>query len=251
MKLNLQRGIKHLETDFVIVSKTGKEIPCHKFVLAAMSPVFEAMFDMKDSIEVSNGKIEIPDASEKALETMVDFMYNHDEDEDEYEDDDEDEDEDEDVNDDEDVDEDVNDDKDDDEDDNMGDDEDDICQELLVLANKYDLKALAKKHLPRFIKNINGDNCFDAYAFGYLHEFKKVKNAALKLIVFIWDILKADKEAQNKLKTFSTLHPKEYKSLKNEIENFDYDGDEDEDENMGDDEDDADDIMIGKYKQDA
>ena len=76
MKLkNFSGDIKFIETDFVIVSKTGKEVPCHKFVLAAMSPVFDAMFDMKDSIEVSNGRIEIPDASEKALKAMVEFIY--------------------------------------------------------------------------------------------------------------------------------------------------------------------------------
>ena len=54
-KLSLSYGpiaIKHTKTDFVIVSQTGKEIPCHKFVLAAMSPVYDAMFEMKDSKEV-------------------------------------------------------------------------------------------------------------------------------------------------------------------------------------------------------
>ena len=78
-KLSLSYGpiaIKHTKTDFVIVSQTGKEIPCHKFVLAAMSPVFDAMFEMKDSKEVLEGRIEIKDASDKALEEMVQFMYN-------------------------------------------------------------------------------------------------------------------------------------------------------------------------------
>ena len=83
MKLSFKGHIKHTKTDFVIVSQTGMEIPCHKFVLAEMSTVFNAMFEMKDSKEVSNGKIEIPDVSDKALIDLVNFMYMPDEDEDE------------------------------------------------------------------------------------------------------------------------------------------------------------------------
>ena len=69
--LKFDGPLKHLDTDFVIVSQTGKEIPCHKFVLAMKSPVFDAMFDMKDSKEVVESRIEIPNISDEALQAMV------------------------------------------------------------------------------------------------------------------------------------------------------------------------------------
>ena len=80
-------GLKH--TDFVIVSESGKEIPCHKFVLAMKSTVFEAMLDMQDSKEVLTGRVQINDASDEALEMMVSYIYNTDiqiQDEDIYQD---------------------------------------------------------------------------------------------------------------------------------------------------------------------
>ena len=205
MKLNFKGVIKHTKTDFVIVSKNGKEIPCHKFVLAGMSPVFDAMFGMKDSKEVSNGRVEIPDASEKALKAMVRFMYTKDEDDD-IDDDDEDENKDEDEN--------------QDEDENKDDDEVDFRQEMLVLSNKYDLKDLAKYYLPEFIKKIDRDNCIEAYAFGIDQNYKKVKNTAFRIIVFNWDLLQAE---ESKLKTLLKFHPKEHKTLVNEIARYDYD----------------------------
>ena len=82
MKLSFKGHIKHTKTDFVIVSQTGMEIPCHKFVLAEMSTVFNAMFEMEESREVTNGRIEIRDVSDKALTDMVNFIYTPDENED-------------------------------------------------------------------------------------------------------------------------------------------------------------------------
>ena len=99
MEFNLISIWKFHDSDFVIVSQTGKEIPCHKFVLAKKSPVFDAMLEMKESKEVSNGRIEIIDVSDQALEAMVNFMYTNDIQENE-----------------------------------------DVYEDLLILANKYDLK---------------------------------------------------------------------------------------------------------------
>ena len=170
--------IKHTKTDFVIVSQTGKEIPCHKFVLAARSTVFNAMFETEDSIEVSNGCIEIPDASEKALKAMVEFMYTKGYPENIY-----------DVP------------RMDDKGDQEGNIVDcEILQELLVLSNKYDLKGLSEILLPSFIKRIDSDNCIEAYAFGIMHEYEKVKTAAFSIIVFNWDLLLAEK---SRLESFS------------------------------------------------
>ena len=178
--LNIRGPIKHLPTDFVIVSQNGKEIPCHKFVLAIASPVFDAMFEMNDSKEVLGGRIEIGDTSDKALETMVQFMYNQD---DEPKD-------------------------------------ENLFEDLLVLSNKYNLKDLAENIIPKFIANVDVNNCIEAYVFGFLHEFKIIKEMAFNIIVFIWERLQKDESS--KLKQFFENYPKEYENLGNEIKNFNY-----------------------------
>ena len=198
-ELNFNGLIKHTKTDFFIVSQNGKEIPCHKFVLAERSPVFDAMFEMKDSIEVSNGQIKIIDVSDEALEVMVQFIYSQ----------------------------------------ILPSVEVDLYQDLLILSNKYDLKVLAKTVLPKFINMIDSDNCIDAYAFGIVHEYKKVKTAAFSIIVFKWDLLLKEKSI---LKTFSKSHPKEHKSLAKKIAKFDYDGCRMDEDNSDDD----DEVSIGK-----
>ena len=173
-------GLKH--TDFVIVSESGKEIPCHKFVLAMKSTVFEAMLDMQDSKEVLTGRVQINDASDEALEMMVSYIYNTD----------------------------------------IQIQDEDIYQDLLVLSNKYNLKKLADNILPKFMANIDVDNCIDAYVVGFQHEYEMIKEVAFNIIVFIWERLK--KEESSKLKQLSKSYPKEYENLDNKIKNFDYSG---------------------------
>ena len=136
-------GLKH--TDFVIVSESGKEIPCHKFVLAMKSTVFEAMLDMQDSKEVLTGRVQINDASDEALEMMVSYIYNTD----------------------------------------IQIQDEDIYQDLLVLSNKYNLKKLADNILPKFMANIDVDNCIDAYVVGFQHEYEfKVKKGLVFYLNF-------------------------------------------------------------------
>ena len=168
--------LKHLDTDFVIVSQTGKEIPCHKFVLALKSPVFDAMFDMKDSKEVVEGRIEIPNVSDEALQAMVNFIYSE----------------------------------------KL--DDDVVCQDLLVLANKYNLEILVKNILPEIISNVDVDNCLEAYAFGIVHKYDNLKISAFSVIAFNWEILQHDGEM--KLKTLEKEHPKEYETLMMEMKNL-------------------------------
>ena len=64
-------------TDFILVSDTGKEFPCNKTVLALQSKVFERNFEMKESKEVQEGRMKIPDISDKTLEIIVTFTYTH------------------------------------------------------------------------------------------------------------------------------------------------------------------------------
>ena len=62
-------------TDFILISDTGKEFPCNKSALAFKSKVFERNFEMKESKEVQEGQMKIPDISDKTLEILVTFMY--------------------------------------------------------------------------------------------------------------------------------------------------------------------------------
>ena len=93
--------------------------------------------------------------------------------------------------------------------------DDEICQELLILANKYNVRKLAEKLLPQFIEKINTTNCIEAYVFGFTHEFEKVKSTAFNFIIFHWDQLQAE---ESKLKNLSKYFPKEYEFLKNSVE---------------------------------
>ena len=158
------------EFDFDIVSQTGKKIPCHKFELSKVSPVFDAMLKMKESKEVSNGCIEIIDVSDQALEAMVKFIYA-----------------------------------------NYIQENEDVCQDLLILANKYDLKNLAEKIIPKFIANLDVENCVEGYVFGFLHRHEKIQDAAYHIIIYEWDWLK--KEKKEEIKMFSESYPKEFEDL--------------------------------------
>ena len=61
-------------SDFTIVVE-NKHKPVHKVLLAARSPVFAAMFSQKDSKEVREGKVVIPDFSFKAFKVFLAFVY--------------------------------------------------------------------------------------------------------------------------------------------------------------------------------
>lgn len=61
-------------SDVTLVASCGKELPAHKFVLAARSPVFLAMFtnDMK---EMTENSVVIKDLDYDSIKEMLRFMY--------------------------------------------------------------------------------------------------------------------------------------------------------------------------------
>lgn len=61
-------------SDFSIAVGTVK-IPVHKAILAAHSPVFEAMFSNKDTKEAKEIKVEIPNVSVVVMEDFLEFIY--------------------------------------------------------------------------------------------------------------------------------------------------------------------------------
>lgn len=60
-------------SDVTLVSET-KEFKCHKVILAAMSPVFDRMFEA-DMKEADTGVVDIPDISPKIIDMLLTFIY--------------------------------------------------------------------------------------------------------------------------------------------------------------------------------
>lgn len=63
-------------TDIVlVVGRSGSaQLPVHKAILAARSPVFAAMFE-HDTLEKAKNRVVIPDIEEDIAEAMIKFLY--------------------------------------------------------------------------------------------------------------------------------------------------------------------------------
>lgn len=134
------QGGKLEHTDMVLVSASGEEIPCHKFILAVRSADFRKLFSMQESPPGSEGlKIHL-DANSDAVKALIKYLYT----------------------------------------DSVG--IDDISEDLIALATKYNLTQLKEYCLPTFIENINADNCLTMFIYGYKHNFPELKEAAFKIL---------------------------------------------------------------------
>jgi len=58
----------------IVVSSGDSEFKCHKVIFAAMSPVFDKMFEVNMK-EATSGVVEMEDLSSSGLKALVDFMY--------------------------------------------------------------------------------------------------------------------------------------------------------------------------------
>ena len=131
------------DTDMVLVSDSGHEIPCHKFILCSRSSVFKAMFGMKDSLEATTGRIDIPEST-KSLLALVKYFYT----------------------------------------DCIPKFTDDgsIFEDLLDLAEKYDLGKLKQMCSELLVRIVDESNCIQLYILGYLHNRDDIKMAALPIL---------------------------------------------------------------------
>ena len=64
---------ERLFTDFAILSKEGKEFPCHRFILSSQSQAMMAMFttNMKEKKE---GQVKL-EHSDEVTESFVNYFY--------------------------------------------------------------------------------------------------------------------------------------------------------------------------------
>ena len=79
-------------------------------------------------------------------------------------------------------------------------DKEDITEDLIALAVKYNLTQLKDHCLPTFIKKVNATNCLSMYVFAYNLKFDDLKKTAFKSLDENWKIYNNSKEFLEKMK---------------------------------------------------
>jgi len=129
-------------TDMILVSASGQEIPCHRFVLSVRSPVFKRLLSsQRHTLEPLREGV---DADTVALKAMVKYLYT----------------------------------------DSL--DNADINEDLMTLADKYELTQMKELCLPYFVKKISVENCLKAYIYGHLHNYEPLKFVAFNTLDENW-----------------------------------------------------------------
>merc|ERR1712186_289494 len=147
-------------TDLMLVSSTGQEIPCHRYVLAVRSPDFKSMFAMQAPPVGEPLKIHL-DATTGAVGALVKYLYTD------------------------------------------AVDNDDITEDLIALASKYNLVQLKEYCLPTFIENLNASNCLNMYAFKL--NFDELKTAAFKTLDENWKMHQNSSEFLEMMNRFQKI----------------------------------------------
>jgi len=145
-------------TDLMLVSTSGQEVPCHRYILAVRSPDFKSMFAMQAPPAGESLKIHL-DATTGAVGALVKYLYTD------------------------------------------AVDDDDITEDLIGLASKYNLTQLKDYCLPTFIKNLNASNCLTMYNYAYKLDFDELKTAAFKVLDENWKMHQNSSEFLEMMKT--------------------------------------------------
>lgn len=141
-------------TDIALEVKDGSRIKAHKIVLISKSPVFRAMLE-NDMEESRSGIIKITDFRYEVLRAFVHYLYAAEV---------------------------------------SGFPDEHMACELLVLAEKYQVKHL-KTICEKFITSkVNNDNAIMNFAFAHQHNAKHLREAALSLIIDNMDTLTTREE---------------------------------------------------------
>jgi len=77
----------------------------------------------------------------------------------------------------------------------------DINEDLMNLADKYELTQMKELCLPFFVKKVRGDNCLKAYIYGHLHNYEPLKAAAFTAMDENWSRYEASADITEMMKT--------------------------------------------------
>ena len=161
-------GLEH--TDVTLVSSDHQEVPCHRFILAARSPVFKKLFAAQSA--TGEPLKESVDASAEGLKAMVKYLYT----------------------------------------DIL--DNTSINEDLMNLADKYELSQMKELCLPFFVKKVRGDNCLKAYIYGHLHNYEPLKAKAFEALDENWSLYESSSDLTEMMKT----HPNAVLEIVNRLE---------------------------------
>jgi len=118
----------------------GKEFKAHKLILAAASPVFEAMFQ-EGTKEHEDNYVNIEDIDSDIFDVFLRFLYS-----------------------------------------GQVDQLAEICLDLLVAADKYDVQPLREICIQHMATNISVDNAVEVLALAERHSVEPIKSLALQFI---------------------------------------------------------------------
>jgi len=92
-------------------------------------------------------------------------------------------------------------------------DDADITEDLMKLAEKYELMQLKELCLPLFVKKIRVDNCLKAYIYGALHNYEPLKLEAFNMLDQNWKMYENSADLLEMMKT----HPQVVMEILNRL----------------------------------
>merc|ERR1711981_785592 len=92
-------------------------------------------------------------------------------------------------------------------------DDSDITEDLMKLAEKYELMQLKELCLPLFVKKIRVDNCLKAYIYGALHNYEPLKLEAFNMLDQNWKMYENSADLLEMMKT----HPQVVMEILNRL----------------------------------
>ncbi len=144
-------------TDFKLVCG-DRQFSCHKVVLAARSPVFDAMLSNENHLEVQKGKVNITDMDHDKLEVFLKYLYTG----------------------------------------NFSDHMKQHAKELLVAADKYQVEGLKLAAEEALADNIISENAIDMLLFANdMPNANVLKKKAMKVIIANYDTISKQQQWQD------------------------------------------------------
>ncbi len=126
-----------------------REFSCHKVVLAARSPVFDAMFSSGNSLEVQEGKVNMTDMDPDKLEVFLKYLYTG----------------------------------------KFSEDMKRCAKALFVAADKFHVESLKLAAGKALTDNVNSENAIDMLLLADMYNVNMLKKKTMKVIIGNYDII--------------------------------------------------------------